>query len=411
MSSIILEAREIRYRYPRGPEALQGISFHIRKGEKIALVGPNGAGKSTLMLMFNGMIRPDSGVLLFDNAEVRYDKASLRMLRKRVGFVLQNPDRQIIAPTVYQDVAFGPTNLGYTGEEISRAVAGALGQVGLGGFERRPPHQLSGGEKKRVAIAGVLAMNPDLLVLDEPTSGLDPSGSEDIMELLDELNHQGKTIIIATHDIELAYPWADRAILLLKGRILQEDVPDVAFGRQEYVRLARLSVPILLDLYFELVKRGFPVPERKPRTVLDMLNVIDRAFQNRPCYTEPGTISVIDVDSSPEGPLPAWLAAHPGGTVGAMGTRAKQRAADREVVLDFTYGVIDKCILKALLGEDALILTTESMVHRVFDRVGEFSRENGLSIPVKLLGGSTGNESAENKQDPESADPVGGYPH
>jgi cobalt/nickel transport system ATP-binding protein len=112
MSSIILEAREIRYRYPRGMEAICGISFHIRKREKIALVGPNGAGKSTLLAMFNGMIRPDSGTLLFDNQPIRYDTASLRMLRKRVGFVLQNPDRQIIAPTVYQDVAFGPTNLG-----------------------------------------------------------------------------------------------------------------------------------------------------------------------------------------------------------------------------------------------------------------------------------------------------------
>ena len=211
MSSIILEARDIRYCYPRGLEAISGISFHIRKKEKIALVGPNGAGKSTLLMMFNGMIRPDSGIVLFDNEPIRYDTASLRMVRKRVGFVLQNPDRQIIAPTVYQDVAFGPTNLGFNERGVKEAVTMALRHVGLEGFERRPPHQLSGGEKKRVAIAGVLAMDPDVLVLDEPTSGLDPSGSEDIMELLDELNHEGKTIIISTHDVELAYPWADRA--------------------------------------------------------------------------------------------------------------------------------------------------------------------------------------------------------
>ena len=130
MSSIILEAREIRYRYPRGMEAIQGISFHIRKGEKIAIVGPNGAGKSTLMLMFNGMIRPDSGTLLFDNVPISYDKASLRMIRKRVGFVLQNPDRQIIAPTVYQDVAFGPVNLGYRENEVKAAVGGHSGMSG-----------------------------------------------------------------------------------------------------------------------------------------------------------------------------------------------------------------------------------------------------------------------------------------
>ncbi len=131
MSSIIFEARDITYQYPRGMEAIRGISFHIRKGEKIALVGPNGAGKSTLLLMFNGMLRPDSGIILFDNVPIQYDKASLRILRKRIGFVLQNPDRQIIAPTVFQDVAFGPTNLGFSDKEVNTAVDAALRHVGL----------------------------------------------------------------------------------------------------------------------------------------------------------------------------------------------------------------------------------------------------------------------------------------
>ena len=386
MSSIILEAREIRYRYPRGMEAIRGISFHIRKGEKIALVGPNGAGKSTLLLMFNGMIRPDSGVILLDDEPVSYDKNSLRKLRKRVGFVLQNPDRQIIAPTVYQDVAFGPVNLGYTESEVKEAVAGALRYVGLEGFERRPPHLLSGGEKKRVAIAGVLAMDPDVLVFDEPTSGLDPSGSEDIMELLDELHHQGKTIIISTHDIELAYPWADRVILLLKGRILEEAIPDVAFGRPEHVRQAHLSMPILLDLYFELKKRGYLLPEKKPRTVLDMLHVIDCAFQKTPCgHSSPGTISVFDVDSSSHDLLPGWLASNPGVSIGAMGTRAKQHAADNHIPLDFTYGVIDKCILRAVIGESSLILTSTGMVRRVETRVIEFDTVSGIRVPIRLM--------------------------
>jgi cobalt/nickel transport system ATP-binding protein len=384
MGSIILEGREIRYTYPRGMEAIRGISFHFRRGEKIALVGPNGAGKSTLMLMFNGMIRPDSGTILFDNQPLQYDKASLRMLRKKVGFVLQNPDRQIIAPTVYQDVAFGPTNLGYDEHDVRQAVDAALRHVGLNGFERRPPYHLSGGEKKRVAIAGVLAMNPDVLVFDEPTSGLDPSGSEDIMDLLDELNHDGKTIIISTHDIELAYPWADRAILLLNGKILQEDVPDVAFGDPKHVRMARLSIPTLLELYLELGKRGYSLPERKPRTVLDMLNVIDTAFNNLPC-ARPGSIVVYNTDQVEGESMKSWIQAHPGRSVGAMGTRAKQKAADVGISLDFTYGVIDKCILKALLGEDSLILTTESMIGRVFERVEEFGKENNISIRVSLL--------------------------
>jgi cobalt/nickel transport system ATP-binding protein len=389
--NIILETRDIRYRYPGNLEAIKGISFHIRRGEKIALVGPNGAGKSTLLQMFNGMIRPDSGTILFDNEPIRYDTPSLRQLRKRVGYVLQNPDRQIIAPTVYQDVAFGPANLRYDEKAIRQAVALALRHVGLEGFERRPPHHLSGGEKKRVAIAGVLAMDPDVLVFDEPTSGLDPSGSEDLMELLDELNQEGKTVIISTHDVELAYPWADRAILLTDGQIIREDVPDVAFGNTKYVRMAHLSVPTLLELSAELAKRGFTIPERKPRSVLDMVHIIESQAHGSRHHPGFGTITVCNVDEEETSSIPAWVNARPGIVVGAMGTRAKQCAAQEQIALEFTYGIIDKCILRALRGQDSLILTTGSMVSRVAVRVEAYCRESGNTIGVVSL--NTTNQS------------------
>src|SRR5512136_1964497 len=385
MSSIILEARNIRYHYPRGMEAIQGISFHIRKKEKIALVGPNGAGKSTLLMMFNGMIRPDSGLMLFDNQPVQYDTVSLRMLRKRVGFVLQNPDRQIIAPTVYQDVAFGPTNLGYPPDEVKKAVTVSLRHVGLEGFERRPPYQLSGGEKKRVAIAGVLAMDPDVLVLDEPTSGLDPSGSEDIMELLDELNHEDKTIIISTHNVELAYPWADRAILMLEGKILEEDIPEKAFGNPEHVRRAHLSLPTLLDLHLELQKRGHHLQGKNPRTVLDMMQSIETLLEKTSSSPCPGMITIYNVDRHSPALFSVWHSENTDASIGAMGTRAKQRAENEQIKLDFTYGVIDKCILKALLGENSLIMTTENMVDRVCRRVNDYVKESGIPIVAKMM--------------------------
>ena len=398
MSSIILEAREIRYRYPRGMEAIRGISFHIRRKEKIALVGPNGAGKSTLLMMFNGMIRPDSGLMLFDNQPVQYDTTSLRVLRKRVGFVLQNPDRQIIAPTVYQDIAFGPVNLGYSEPEVKEAVAQALRHVGLEGFERRPPHQLSGGEKKRVAIAGVLAMDPDVLVFDEPTSGLDPSGSEDIMELLDELNHEGKTIIISTHDVELAYPWADRAILMVGGKILQEDIPEIAFGNPDSVRRAHLSLPTLLELHMELQKQGFLLQGKKPRTVLDMMHCLETLLKKTGCHDRHGKITVCNVDLDNKDSLSGWLSSRQQISVGAMGTRAKQHAENSGIALVFTYGVIDKCILKALLGEDSLILTTESMVERIYQRVDAYGKESGIMIQVEPL------DPARKKTDEKTGD-------
>jgi cobalt/nickel transport system ATP-binding protein len=383
VTHIILEARDVRYRYPHGMEAIRGISFHVRRGEKVALVGPNGAGKSTLLLMFNGMLRPDSGALLFDNQPIRYDAGSLRELRRRVGFVFQNPDRQIIAPTVYQDVAFGPTNLGLPDGQVRAAVEGALRNVGLTGFERRPPHQLSSGEKKRVAIAGVLAMDPDLLVLDEPTSNLDPAGSEDIMELLEELKGVGKTVFISTHDVELAYPWADRVILLRGGEILQEDSPEVAFADTNLVRKARLSVPVLLDLHQELARRGLSLPGKKPRTVLDMINTIERATWKGAPGPVYGTIHVCNVDQIPGGGLAGWVTGHDGISLGAMGTRAKQRASEDGLILDFTYGVIDKCILKALNGRSSLILTVGGMVQQVERRVAGFKEESGAEIPVR----------------------------
>jgi cobalt/nickel transport system ATP-binding protein len=385
MGEIILEARDVRYRYPHGMEAIRGISFHVRTGEKVALVGPNGAGKSTLLLMLNGMLRPDSGVLLLNNQLIRYDGGSLRELRRRVGFVFQNPDRQIIAPTVYQDVAFGPTNLGLPDGQVRVAVEAALRNVGLTGFERRPPHQLSSGEKKRVAIAGVLAMDPDLLVLDEPTSNLDPAGSEDIMELLEELKGNGKTILISTHDVELAYPWADRVILLRGGEILQEDSPEVAFGDTDLVRKARLSVPVLLDLHRELERRGLSLPGKRPRTVLDMINTIEQVTRKGASSPQYGTIHVCNVDETTREALSRWLSDHGGIFLGAMGTRAKQRASDDELTLDFSYGVIDKCILKALNGRSSLILTVGGMVQQVDRRVSDFKAESGADIPVRKV--------------------------
>ncbi|HRD15905.1 MAG TPA: ATP-binding cassette domain-containing protein, partial [Methanothrix soehngenii] len=164
----ILETRGIEYAYADGTRALSNVSLTIEEGRKIALVGPNGAGKSTLMLMFNGILRPDAGEVLFRNERLDYDSRSLRKVRQRVGMVFQNSDDQLFAPTVYQDVAFGPVNLRFPPEKVKRYVGYALQYVGLSGYERRPPHHLSGGEKRKVALASVLSMNPDVLVLDEP---------------------------------------------------------------------------------------------------------------------------------------------------------------------------------------------------------------------------------------------------
>ena len=372
-----LEAIGVRYTYPNGHDALRDVSVSIEQGTKVALVGPNGAGKSTLLLMANGLLRPTGGELRLHGETLRYDRRHLRDLRRRVGLVLQNSDAQLFAPTVYQDVAFGPLNLGLPEDEVRRAVTGALAAVGLHGFEARPPHLLSGGEKKAVAIAGVLAMHPEVLVFDEPTSALDPASALGVMELLDELNASGTTIVISTHDVELAYTWADRVVLMDGGRVLLQGRPDEVFLDGGLVRAAKLRLPIVLEVHAELAARGLVAAREPPRSVLHLVHALDSA---RPIGGH-GTVLLVDAGRAETRDLDRLCRA-PGVHVGAMGTAAKALAEREAVRLEFTSGVIDRCLLKALLGEDSVILCSTAMLRHVRDRVTEFEARTGLSVRV-----------------------------
>jgi cobalt/nickel transport system ATP-binding protein len=255
----ILETRDLYFRYPDGTEVLKGINFKVKKGEIISLLGPNGAGKSTLFLHFNGILKPIRGEVLIKGEPIKYDKKSLIEVRKTVGLVFQNPDDQIFAPTVKEDVAFGPLNLGLPKEEVERRVREALKAVGMEGFENKPPHHLSGGQKKRVAIAGILAMQPEIIVLDEPTSGLDPVGASKIMKLLYELNKEGMTIIISTHDVDLVPVYADRVYVMYDGKILKEGTPKEVFNDVETIRKANLRLPRVAHL-IEILNKKDQIP-------------------------------------------------------------------------------------------------------------------------------------------------------
>ena len=378
----LLEFDNIHYAYPSCPESLSGVTFSIKKGAKVALVGPNGAGKTTLMLMCNGVLEPSKGRVLLDGEPLRYDSRSLREVRKKVGMVFQNSDTQLFAPTVYQDVAFGPLNLGMEPDEIEKVVSRALLEVGLAGFEKRPPHQLSGGEKKRAAIAGTLAMDPEVLVFDEPTSSLDPAGAADLMELLDELHAKGATIIISTHDVESAYLWADQIILVNKGTVIHAGTPEEVFTDPALVTSSNLRMPAVLEVYTELVSRQMVEKTQSPKSVLQLVSSLEQSSGKPKAYRAPGTITVCNVDTTGAEEIKAWVADNPGHKHGAMGTRAKDLAERESIALDFTYGVIDKGILRALVGECSVLLTPASMVPHVFRRVETYCRESGNSIAV-----------------------------
>jgi cobalt/nickel transport system ATP-binding protein len=215
----ILEFEDVSYRYP-GQEtlALQGFTLALPKGERIAFVGRNGSGKSTVFLHCNGLYRPESGVVRFDGSAIKHDRKSLRWLRQRVGIVFQNPDDQLFSASVGQDISFGPLNLGLDETEARHRVQMAAEMCEISHLLERPTHALSGGEKARVALAGVLAMDPDVLVADEVLSNVDPWVRLSILDILFRLHRQGKTLILATHNLEIAQSWASFVVVMNKGQ-------------------------------------------------------------------------------------------------------------------------------------------------------------------------------------------------
>jgi len=212
----IIRIENLSFSYPDGQQALNGINLSVHQGESVALIGPNGAGKSTLLLHLNGILHSDGIVKIFGR---QIDDDNLKEIRSKVGLVFQNPDDQLFSPTVFDDVAFGPINLGYTKNEVNQSVAKALNWVDMVGYEKRSSHHLSLGEKKRIAIATVLSMNPEVLVIDEPTSDLDPRSKWALIGLLKGLPI---TKIIAAHDLEVVQALCQRAIILDQGKIITD---------------------------------------------------------------------------------------------------------------------------------------------------------------------------------------------
>ena len=223
----LITVKDLSFSYPDGQPALVDINLVIYKGSSVALVGPNGAGKSTLVLHFNGVLRSDGRVRLLGRP---IDEHNLSWARSRVGLVFQNPDDQLFSPTVFDDVAFGPINMGFSESQVRQAVARALELVGMAGFEKRSPHHLSVGEKKRIAIATVLSMSPEVLVVDEPSSNLDPAGK---WALIDVLKGLPGTKVIVSHDLELVRALCQRVVIIDKGRLVADGATDAILADEK----------------------------------------------------------------------------------------------------------------------------------------------------------------------------------
>lgn len=248
----IIKTEDVYFSYPDGTNALEEINFSVKKGEFVGILGANGSGKTTLVRVLNGLLKPSRGNVYLEGEGLK--SIDRNKLFTKVCTVFQNPDDQLFSPTVSQDIAFGPANMGLSKEEIETRVRNSLALVEMSEFGNKAIHNLSYGQKKRICLAGVLAMGPEAILLDEPTASLDPMGISTIMHLLKKLNRDGVTMVMATHFVDLVPLFLDRVIILNKGKIIMEGLPEKVFSDPEMMRVAKLRLPQVGHL-FEILKK------------------------------------------------------------------------------------------------------------------------------------------------------------
>ncbi|HWQ77465.1 MAG TPA: ATP-binding cassette domain-containing protein [Anaerovoracaceae bacterium] len=264
-NDIILKLENLCYTYEDGTEALRGIDLKVERGEKLAVMGANGSGKSTLFLALNGIHKPTSGRVLFHNAPVDYSRKGLLALREKIGIVFQDPDNQLFSASVTQEISFGALNLGLSEKEARERVDKVIEELNITSFREKPTHFLSGGQKKRVSIADILVMDPEIIIFDEPAAALDPKHARMIDEIIDRLSEKGITVILSTHDVDRAFIWADRVVLLDEGEVVSEGTPDEIFINDEMLARTNLEKPTVLRVFETLcgagiLDKGLPVP-------------------------------------------------------------------------------------------------------------------------------------------------------
>ena len=246
---MLLEFEQVDYTYAGSPQpAVQSLTLRIPAGKRCALLGHNGCGKTTLFLLANGLYKPQRGIVRWQGAPVRYDRASLMSLRQKVGLVFQDPEQQLVAATVEEDISYGLCNLGLPDAEVNQKVGEAIAQFNLTELAARPVHHLSLGQKKRVSLADVMVLQPKLLLLDEPTAYLDQLQARSLMAKLRQIHATGTTIVMATHDLDLAYSWADWLFILHQGQLVLEGTPQDVFAQREMLEQLNLGMPLVFDV-------------------------------------------------------------------------------------------------------------------------------------------------------------------
>jgi cobalt/nickel transport system ATP-binding protein len=276
---MLLEFEKVDYTYPSSSQpALQSLTLRIPQGKRCVLLGHNGCGKTTLFLLANGLYKPQSGAVHWQGSPMRYDRRSLMDLRQKVGLVFQNPEQQLVASTVEEDISYGLCNLGLPEAEVNQRVEQAITAFNLSDLASRPVHHLSLGQKKRVSLADVMVLQPELLLLDEPTAYLDQLQTRDLMAKLRQIQAMGTTIVMATHDLDLAYCWADWIFILNQGQLVLEGTPQDVFAQRETLEQLHLGVPLVFDV---LDKVAEALSNRSDQVNYQVMNSIPEPIRNR----------------------------------------------------------------------------------------------------------------------------------
>ena len=253
----VIQAENLSYSYEENDrKALDGLSVRIGRGRKVAFMGGNGSGKSTFFLCLNGILRPDEGRVLIDGEPVSYTRKGLLDVRKKVGIVFQEPDNQLFSASVFQEISFGILNLGVDEETARREVEKVIRELEITPFQNRPAHALSGGQKKQVAIADILVMHPEIMILDEPASSLDPKHTKIVRGIMEGLTERGITVLMATHDMDYAFGWADEIVLMHEGKVIRQGTPREVCEDENALKKAGLERPAVLRIYEKLKDKG-----------------------------------------------------------------------------------------------------------------------------------------------------------
>lgn len=294
-SDIILKAEDLYFSYDdEQSHSLNGLSLEIKKGQKIAFMGANGSGKSTFFLCCTGILKPQKGKLFFHNKEVTYKKKELLDLRSKIGIVFQDPDNQLFSASVYQEISFGPLNLGHSEEETKKEVEEVIDYLEITPFRHKPTHALSGGQKKQVSIADILVMKPEIIILDEPAAALDPKHTTMVNHIVDQMTQNGITVLMATHDVDYAYEWADEVLLFHEGKVLMHGTPAQVFSNRGVLKQTNLEPPAVLELFESLCRKGIlksslPLPKN--------LNTLEKYISDVKINTHYGGIKTVSKET------------------------------------------------------------------------------------------------------------------